>query len=224
MRVWLLQGRQGEDAGALRAALRQLGERPGCSGWRMDVCPLSSDLAARILAQRPEVLLFAAALFSAPDRVDEVLPLDVGLVVAADEGQADTYRDLAEHHAVTFVSPQPAPEALALALRSAQAALRRQQSWRTRVEQLNQRLNDRIVIERAKGVLVQRLGIGEEEAYRRLRVLSRRQRRQIRDIAQSLLDTQALLLPEANGIADPGEAAKPPQDPPELPAPKSEGT
>ena len=55
------------------------------------------------------------------------------------------------------------------------------------------------MIERAKGVLVQRLGVSEEEAYKRLRVLSRRQRRQIRDVAQSLLDAQALLAPEANG-------------------------
>jgi len=63
-----------------------------------------------------------------------------------------------------------------------------------------------VVIERAKGVLLQRLGISEEEAYKRLRVLSRRQRRQIRDIAQSLLDAQALLTPEApaNGFASNG--------------------
>jgi hypothetical protein len=57
------------------------------------------------------------------------------------------------------------------------------------------------VIERAKGILVQQLGVSEEEAYKRLRVSSRRQRRQIRDIAQSLIDTQALLLPEQNGYA-----------------------
>ena len=58
------------------------------------------------------------------------------------------------------------------------------------------------MIERAKGILVQRLGISEEEAYKRLRVSSRRQRRQIRDIAQSLIDTQALLLPEQNGYTN----------------------
>src|SRR5262249_5371243 len=69
------------------------------------------------------------------------------------------------------------------------------------VARLEQRLSDRIVIERAKGILIQRLKISEEEAYKRLHSLSRRQRRQIRDIAQSLLDTQLLLSPEINGLA-----------------------
>jgi len=35
-----------------------------------------------------------------------------------------------------------------------------------------------------------------------MRVISRRQRRQIRDIAQSLLDTETLLLPELNRFLD----------------------
>src|SRR5207248_1625381 len=86
-----------------------------------------------------------------------------------------------------------------LALLGTAAAQRRQLHWKMQLARLQQRLTDRIVIERAKGVLVQRLGISEEDAYKRLRLLSRRQRRQIRDIAQSLLDTQFLFLPEVNG-------------------------
>jgi response regulator NasT len=89
-----------------------------------------------------------------------------------------------------------------LAILSALASRHRLLFWKAQAEQLQQRLNDRILIERAKGILVQRLGISEEEAYKRLRVLSRRQRRQIRDIAQSLLDTQSLLLPGGNGLLD----------------------
>jgi response regulator NasT len=89
-----------------------------------------------------------------------------------------------------------------MALLGARAALCRQQALKAQVQALQQRLSDRIVIERAKGILVQRLGVTEEEAYKRLRVLSRRQRRQIRDIAQSLLDTQSLLLPDANGFTE----------------------
>jgi AmiR/NasT family two-component response regulator len=87
-----------------------------------------------------------------------------------------------------------------MALLTARTAQLRQAHWHAQVARLQQRLADRIVIERAKAILVQRLGLTEEEAYKRLRVLSRRQRRQIRDIAQSLLDTQSLLLPESNGF------------------------
>jgi hypothetical protein len=222
MRAWLLQGRQGEDPGELRSVFRLCADRPGLAGWRLDVQPLTADLAARVQVQRPDVLVSATALCPLRSWVEEILALDVGLVLAGGESESDAYRDLPERHPVLFAPSQPTTEEMTLALRGARDAVRRQQYWKTQVEQLHQRLNDRIVIERAKGVLVQRLGIGEEEAYKRLRVLSRRQRRQIRDIAQSLLDTQALLLPPGNGYAA-GELLggdNPPADRP--PAPGSD--
>jgi response regulator NasT len=199
MRTWLLQGKQGEDPGGLKSLLRQWVERPGNSAWRLEVRGLAPDLALQARSFRPDVIVLAAALSPLRATIDELAVPGTGFVVAADESQSESYRDLGDSHSLVFVPPQPTSEMLVLALTALRAALRREQSWRNQVEQLNQRLNDRIVIERAKGVLVQRLGIGEEEAYKRLRVLSRRQRRQIRDIAQSLLDTQALLGPAANG-------------------------
>jgi hypothetical protein len=212
MQAWLLQGRQGEDPGGLRPTLRLWADRPTNAGWRLEIRPAGPELPAQVQAHRPELLVFAAVLSPIRAWIEEILTLGVCLVVAGDESQCETYRDLAERHPLLFSPPQPTVEELALAMRGAHAALRRQEFWKTQVEQLNQRLNDRIIIERAKGVLVQRLGIGEEEAYKRLRVLSRRQRRQIRDIAQSLLDTQALLLPPGNGYAE--HEAQPGETPP----------
>jgi hypothetical protein len=113
--------------------------------------------------------------------------------------RCERYQLLAQVHPLWFIPRHPTSETLRLALIGLAACARRQSDWKMQLAGLQQRLCDRIVIERAKGVLVQRLGISEEEAYQRLRVSSRRQRRQIRDIAQSLLDTNALLLPEQNG-------------------------
>jgi two-component system, response regulator PdtaR len=73
--------------------------------------------------------------------------------------------------------------------------------WKKETAHLQQRLADRILIERAKGILVQRLRISEEEAYNRLRVLSRRERRHIRDIARSLLDAEHLFATDSSGAA-----------------------
>jgi AmiR/NasT family two-component response regulator len=215
MRAWLLQGTQGEDPGGLRTVLRQLADRPANAGWRLDLRPIGADLVPQALAQRPELVVFAAALSPLRSWVEEILNLDVGIIVSTDEEQSEAYRDLAERYPVLVASAQPSCEEMALAVRGIRAACCRQQYWKAQVEQLQQRLNDRIVIERAKGVLVQRLGIGEEEAYKRLRVLSRRQRRQIRDIAQSLLDTQALLLPPTNGYAGPETVSGEPPPPPD---------
>ena len=199
MRVWLLQAKPGEDAGGLEGPLRQWAARPDSAAWRVEVRAAGPGLVADVRAQPPEVIALAESALPAGAWAEEVLALGPALVVAADPARTGAYLALAERHPVLVVAASPPPECLGLAVLSARAAGARQRGWQAQLEQLQQRLNDRIVIERAKGVLVQRLGIPEEEAYKRLRVLSRRQRRQIRDIAQSLLDAQALLTPEANG-------------------------
>jgi hypothetical protein len=199
MRVWLLQAKAGEDAGGLEAPLRQWAARPENAGWRVEVRPAGPGLAADVRAQPPEVIALAESALPAGAWAEEVLALGPAFVVAADPARTAAYFALAERHPVVLVSADPRPECLGLAVLSARAAQARQRCWQAQLAQLQQRLNDRIVIERAKGVLVQRLGVSEEEAYKRLRVLSRRQRRQVRDIAQSLLDAQALLTPETNG-------------------------
>jgi hypothetical protein len=214
MRVWLLQAKPGEDAGGLEAPLRQWAARPENAAWRVEVRPAGPGLVADVRAQPPEVIALAESALPAGAWAEEVLALGPAFVVAVEPARTGAYFTLAERHPVLLVPAGAGPECLGLAVLSARAAQARQRGWQSQLEQLQQRLNDRIVIERAKGVLVQRLGISEEEAYKRLRVLSRRQRRQIRDIAQSLLDAQALLSPEAppNGFASNGHPHSEEQD------------
>jgi hypothetical protein len=207
MRVGLLQGRQGDEAGGLAAALRQWAAQPEYSHWVLEARTAGAGGGTPAAAQRLDVLVFADALVPHGPWLEEWLAVGVGVVVAAAGPRLEPYRALAERFPLSWVQPQPSAECLGYAVLAAGASRRRQLNLRGQVEQLQQRLNDRIVIERAKGILVQRLGISEDEAYKRLRVLSRRQRRQIRDIAQSLLDAQSLLLPDSNGqLVHPPEA------------------
>jgi len=53
-------------------------------------------------------------------------------------------------------------------------------------------LEERKVVERAKGLLQQRLGVSEDEAYQRLREESRRQRRPMRDVAEAVLMVEGI--------------------------------
>jgi len=57
---------------------------------------------------------------------------------------------------------------------------------------VRQQLEERKIIERAKGVLQQRFGISEEEAYQRLREESRRLRRSMREVAEAVLLVEGL--------------------------------
>ncbi len=204
MRLWLVDEKSAQGSGSgLEAVVRQLEERPG-SGLRLiGTSPFQADFSEamqKLVPDLVDMLVINERAWPEGASSPDLLNLDLGfLVVTAAEG-AERFRQLSEEHPVGFVAPAPSAEALWLALITAFGEHRRHLQWKLQVSRLQRRLNDRIVIERAKGILVQRLKISEEEAYKRLRVLSRRQRRQIRDIAQSLLDTQFLFLPDADGM------------------------
>jgi len=57
---------------------------------------------------------------------------------------------------------------------------------------VRQQLEERKIVERAKGVLQQRFGLSEEEAYQRLRDESRRLRRSIHDVSEAVLLVEGL--------------------------------
>ncbi|MDR7416617.1 MAG: response regulator [Armatimonadota bacterium] len=56
-----------------------------------------------------------------------------------------------------------------------------------RIAELEQTLQDRKLVERAKGILMRREGLTEEEAYRRIQQEARRTRRPMRAVAEEIL-------------------------------------
>lgn len=62
-----------------------------------------------------------------------------------------------------------------------------------RVSELEESLEARKLIERAKGILMQRLQLTEREAYERLRQRARDKRIKMREIAQAIIDAEDLL-------------------------------
>ncbi|GEM_PF-2999012 len=199
LRAWYLQGEKGSESEVLSCLLRQWASRPENSSWCIDCLRWTPDVASLVQAHQPSVLVVSDPTCLVGSWLTEVLVSGVGLVAATPLEHAAALLPLAEQYAVEMVPLPVNIEGLGLALLGALAAARRQRSWQARIDQLQQRLNDRIIIERAKGILSERLGISEKEAYQRLRLQSRRQRRPIRDIAQCLLDAQPLFSPEKNG-------------------------
>ena len=64
---------------------------------------------------------------------------------------------------------------------------------RSEVQDLKGALEDRKYIERAKGLLMDRLGLGESEAMRRLMKQARDSRRRLPDLARALIESDQLL-------------------------------
>ena len=86
-------------------------------------------------------------------------------------------------------APHDVQAAIEVALRRYREAARLTE----KVEQLETALERRTVIERAKGVLMERHQIGEAEAFQRLREHARAGGRRVVDVAASVLEGHALL-------------------------------
>jgi AmiR/NasT family two-component response regulator len=86
-------------------------------------------------------------------------------------------------------TPHDVQAAIEVALRRYRAEARLAE----KVDQLQTALERRTVIERAKGVLMERHSIGEAEAFQRLREHARAGGRRVVDVARAVLDGHALL-------------------------------
>jgi response regulator NasT len=110
--------------------------------------------------------------------------------------------DLAESAALGAFAIMPAgcgEAQLAAALEVAVARWSDLRAAYEETEDLREQLAARKLVERAKGILMSRLHIGEDEAYRRLQRASQDENRKMRDIAESIIHTEKILgvAPEA---------------------------
>ena len=75
------------------------------------------------------------------------------------------------------------------------AAARHDEFLRLEVEvtRAQQALEDRKLVERAKGILMDALGLSEAEAFRRIQRLARDRNKRLADVAASLIDNESVL-------------------------------
>lgn len=87
------------------------------------------------------------------------------------------------------INPEELPPAIDIAL----ARFREMQDLRQRVGDLQETIDSRKLIERAKGILMKRLSIGDREAEERLRQRAQEKGTRVQDMAQAIVDSDALL-------------------------------
>ena len=85
------------------------------------------------------------------------------------------------------------PESVQGAIEIAVRRYREARQLHEKVDQLEGALERRGVIERAKGILMERHSVGEREAFELLRDHARASRRRVVEVAQAVLDGHALL-------------------------------
>jgi AmiR/NasT family two-component response regulator len=78
-------------------------------------------------------------------------------------------------------------------MRVALARFHELQTLRTQVTDLGEALETRKVVEKAKGILMERLNLSERDAFRRLQQESSRQSRKMREVAEAIITADEVL-------------------------------
>jgi response regulator NasT len=125
------------------------------------------DAAREIYAQSPVPIIIVTAFH------------DLDLIERAEKNHVLAYL-------VKPIKQQDLEPAIAIALGRFQEF----KAMREETDNLRQALEDRKVIERAKGILMKRAGLDEAEAFRRLQKLARDKNRKLIDIAQTILTVE----------------------------------
>ncbi|TMK77357.1 MAG: ANTAR domain-containing protein [Actinobacteria bacterium] len=105
---------------------------------------------------------------------------------------AQSAKEFADCGAFVVLTPAVEPEVMAAIGTSAVARAGDLRAARQEAENLRGMLETRKVVERAKGVLMRRLGVSEDAAYRRMQKASQDENRKMREIAESILSAERL--------------------------------
>lgn len=167
------------------------------AGYRIvAVLPPDAFLAERVRQLRPDAVVVDARS-DARDAVEHVVlatrddPRPIVLFTEVDDAQLA--RDAIAGGVTAYVVRGLQADRVRAILEVAHARFAREQALRAELDEARGRLAERKTIERAKGLLMQRHGIDEAEAWRRLRKAAMDRGRRIADVARGLVDAADLL-------------------------------
>jgi len=121
----------------------------------------------------------------AAEKITQARPIPIILLTAYDEAQL--VERAAQANISAYLMKPVAEEDLLPAITLALARFRQFQALRQEVADLREALEARKIIERAKGILMRRLNLTEEEAFRRLQKQSQDSNRRLAQVAEAIV-------------------------------------
>jgi response regulator NasT len=189
-----------ENDPPLRRLLRETLES-GCGHQILGEAATGTDLVHLALALDPEVIVFDLHLpgCSGLDALRQISQeRGVAAVALAAGGDQALIRRVLDHYDMTYLVKPFEPHQLEPAVLAAWAKFNRVRQLSDENATLRQTLQNRKLIERAKGVLMRRHRWSEGEAYRRLQRGAMNRRTTIAQLAQSVLDGGEIDLRDSN--------------------------
>jgi response regulator NasT len=153
------------------------------------------ELLQRCRAVHPDLLITDIKMpdmdgIEAADRICREEPIPV-ILISAYHDSLLLQRAQADHIMAYLIKPIEQAD-LAPAIALAQRRFEQFQTLRKEAADLRQALQDRKVIERAKGIVMKNAGIDEQEAFRRLQRMASDKNRKLVDIAEMILTAEEI--------------------------------
>lgn len=185
------------ERGKLEALLKYAGLVVVGEGSRWDA------LSELVASKTPDLLV--VALGDDPGLAGGLRPISsaVPTVVLAQQLPAQLAEHIARDGAFGVLPFEAGPDALhavaVLALRRAADLI----TARSEVADLRDQLESRKLVERAKGILMRRLGLSEPDAFRRLQKASQDENKRMRDIAEAIVHAEKVFGGKSGAEAPP---------------------
>jgi len=187
------------DVPALQAAERSRSLRIGllASGYDIvAVLPPDMFLPDQLAQIQPDLIIVDAES-QARDTLEHVVMATRDarrpIVLFTDDADTTHVPDAIAAGVTAYVVAGLAPDRVRPVLEVAMARFRHEESLRRELADARTQLHDRKVIDRAKGFLMTRQGVSEEEAYGLLRKAAMDKGIKVADIAQRIVDVAGLL-------------------------------
>lgn len=126
----------------------------------------------------------------AAERIRAIRPVPI-IILSAFHDEAFVERALKEHVLAYLVKPIQV-HSLQTSIEIAMRRFKEFQALQDQATSLQQALEDRKLIERAKGILMERAELSEGDAFRRLQLLSSQRNEKMVDVARMIVDTDSV--------------------------------
>jgi response regulator NasT len=156
----------------------------------------ATELLARVAAVQPDVIIIDS---DSPTR-DTLEQLSFvsaqqprPIVLFTEDRDNATIQAALKAGVSAYIVAGMQPERLSPILDVAVARFEQERALRDELKSMQDRLAERKVVERAKGILMKQKSVGEDEAFRLMRKLAMDRNRKLLDVAQQIIDVSELL-------------------------------
>jgi response regulator NasT len=162
-------------------------------GHRVDMSGTGHQLIEHCQADTPELVITDIRLpdmngLDAATRIYEHAPVPIIVISAFHD--APLLERAEKDHVLAYLVKPIKQQDLEPAIGIAMSRFKEIQSMKQEADDLRQTLEDRKLIERAKGLLMKRSGLDEPEAFRRLQKLARDRNQKLAEIAQIIVSAE----------------------------------